>query len=170
MELVNIPTSTKGKVLIIALVIFGFFVVAGAIGSITLRKANPSDITGITQFVVINDNGLYKVRFSLTDQNNALVSSDAHVRFNMTEFNETASGSSSPMSPISESGYTEVYHSDENIKAYQFQDVRLLLTGATLLAYSWQIKPEWVHGNPDSATVQVTLPDGKRLAAQTRII
>jgi predicted 3-demethylubiquinone-9 3-methyltransferase (glyoxalase superfamily) len=146
--------SIKEKVLIIALVIFGFFVIAGAIGSTTIRKANPNDITGITQFVVLNDNGVHKARFSLNDQNNALVSSDANVRFNMSQANND----------------TLIYHSNENIKAYQFNDVTLILTGAKMLAYSWQILPEQLHGlNPDKAEVLVTLPNGKQLSAATEI-
>lgn len=58
------------------------------------------------------------------------------------------------------------------VVASQFSDVRLLLSCATLLAYDWQIKPEWIHGNvnPQTAIVQVTLPDGRKLTAHTETI
>lgn len=149
MELVNI--SRKKKALVTVIVIIGVFFIIGAIANSSSRVANPNDITGITQFVVINDNGLYKARFSLNDQNNAFVSSDANVNFTM--YGNQSGG----------------YHSDENITADQFQDVSLVLTGNTFLAYSWQINHESVHGSPDLAAIEVTLPNGKRLEAHTTI-
>jgi len=164
-------SPVKRTILTIGLTILAFFIVMGVIGSITLKNQNQKGqtyfnsnsnngipITGITQFVIINDNGLYKVRFSLNDQNDALVSSDARIHFTIC-CNYNASDYP-----------TKAYETAFNITADQFHDVTLVLTGTTLLAYSWQINSNEVYGNPSGAKIEVSLPNGKQLVASTDIL
>ncbi|HET7149293.1 MAG TPA: hypothetical protein VFI73_12425 [Candidatus Nitrosopolaris sp.] len=125
------------------------------------QKGQQTNITGITQFAVINDNGLYKVRFSLNDQDDALVSSDAHIHFTMCCIT-TASQTPADI--------TNAYDSNQTITADQFHDITLVLTGAKLLAYSWQINSNTVNGSPHIAHIEVSLPNGKLLTARTDIL
>jgi hypothetical protein len=133
-----------------------------------------ADITGITQFVVTNDNGLYKARFSLTDENNAFVASDGKLGFVMTEFNyNKLNAGFANTTYANELDNKVVYHSLDNIKAYDFRDIQLIYSGSTFLGYTWQIKPEWIQNYTkvcaDDAFMVFTLPDGKQLKASTPI-
>jgi hypothetical protein len=120
---------SKKKIVGIALVaIVGFFVILVVIGSTvpagTVYKATSSEqITGVSQFVVLKDGSLYKARFGFIDRDERPVTSDANVTFAVkTQANNQT-----------------IYERAFNIKAEQFQQYQLVLTGAPILAYSWQI-------------------------------
>jgi hypothetical protein len=86
------------------------------------KAQNPEQITGVSQFVVLNDGSLYKARFSLIDRNDRPVTSDANVTFAAkTHVNQT------------------VYERAFSVKAEQFQQYQIVVTGAPILAYAWQI-------------------------------
>ncbi|WP_337862615.1 hypothetical protein [Nitrososphaera sp.] len=82
--------SKKTTVLLIAAtvaVVFIGILVADSLDSLmspsskVLAGDSSSRITGVTQYYAIKDGSLYKVRFSLTDAENAFAASDAHVKF-----------------------------------------------------------------------------------------
>lgn len=176
---------SKKKIVGIALsVIVGFFVIiivaASTVPAGTVYKATSSDqITGVSQFVVLKDGSLYKARFSFIDGNERPVTSDANVTFAaMTQANQT------------------IYERTFNVKAEQFQQYQLVLTGAPILAYAWQIDGGEMTAQGQSASntttttrnatagggtvttpafdsgmktgvLTVTLPNGKSFTAQT---
>lgn len=176
---------SKKKIVGIALaVIVGFFVIvivaASTVPAGTMYKATSSDqITGVSQFVVLKDGSLYKARFSFIDRNERPVTSDANVTFAaMTQANQT------------------IYERAFNVKAEQFQQYHLVLTGAPILAYAWQIDGGEMTAQAQSVTntatttrnatagcgtvitpvfdsgmktgvLTVTLPNGKTFVAET---
>jgi hypothetical protein len=65
----------------------------------------------------------------------------------------------------------ERYKDEFNVKASEFKQYELQLTGQPFIAYAWQI-PEKVSGiasSPDTATITVTLPNGKTFTAEDTI-
>ncbi|MDQ4067394.1 MAG: hypothetical protein M3114_07390 [Thermoproteota archaeon] len=135
-----------------------FFFAPGAI------PADPDRITGISQYFVLRDGSLYKARFSLVDANNAVVTSDAAVKWVVKA--DAAYGQ-------------ELYRQEFNIKSIDFQTYQLVLTGAPVVAYSWQIDgnsfPEQFSSASSSTglprakvgILEVTLPNGKNFTADT---
>src|SRR5918997_6971018 len=136
---------SKKKIVGIALaVIVGFFVIvlvaASTVPAGTVYKAeNPEQITGVSQFVVLKDGSLYKARFSFIDRNERPVTSDANVTFSAkTQANQT------------------IYERAFNVKAEQFQQYQLVLTGAPILAYAWQIDSGEMTAQAHPATNTMT--------------
>lgn len=136
---------------IVLLIIIG--VVASFVAPGSVFKTDPNKITGITQFYVIKDGSLYKARFSLTDKDNGIVTSDAKVSFDA----KTDSGIS-------------FYHTDFNVKSEDFKTYNLVLTGAPVVAYAWQINGQSL-AHPSNvfpkAYLTVTLPNGKSFNADS---
>jgi hypothetical protein len=123
---------------IVLLIIIG--VVASFVAPGSVFKTDPNKITGITQFYVIKDGSLYKARFSLTDKDNGIVTSDAKVSFDA----KTDSGIS-------------FYHT-------------YMLTGAPVVAYAWQINGQSLAHPSNvfpKAYLTVTLPNRKSFNADS---
>jgi hypothetical protein len=136
---------------IIILIIIG--VVASFVAPGSVYKTDPSKITGVTQFFVLKDGSLYKARFSLTDKDNNIVTSDGKVSFDA----KTDTG-------------LALYHTDFNVKSEDFKTYSLVLTGAPVIAYAWQINGQSLT-HPSNvfpkAYLTVTLPNGKSFNADT---
>jgi hypothetical protein len=140
-----------GIILLIIIAVVASFLAPGSV-----YKTDPNKITGITQFFVIKDGSLYRSRFSLIDSNNGIATSDAKVSFTA----KTESG-------------TTLYHTDFNIKSEDFKTYSLVLTGAPIVAYAWQINRESLAHSPTDfpkAYLTVTLPNGKSFNADTSFI
>ena len=136
---------------IILLIVIG--VVASFVAPGSVYKTDPNKITGITQFFVLKDGSLYKARFSLTDKDNSIVTSDAKVNFDAK----------------TDTGVT-LYHTGFNVKSDDFKTYSLVLTGAPIVAYAWQINGQSLAHPPNvfpKAYLTVTLPDGKSFNADT---
>jgi hypothetical protein len=151
-----------GKKLKIVAAVIGGIIVLIVIGAMyfepdVVLKTDPNKITGISQFVVLKDGSLYKVRFSLVDQNNAYVTSDAHIHFFVC-------CDQSATTPIL------LYNAQGDIKAEQFQTYNLVISGAPIVAYAWQIDGNaFVNSYSNTATLVVTLPGGKSFTAHASV-
>lgn len=109
------------------------------------------EISTISNFSVIQDGPLYKVMFSLVDENTAYVSSDGHIKF-----------------MISEKGGEELYHQEFDVKAKQFKMGKVESFGDMYLGYyTWSFDASAVKTKDDelSAHMEFILPDGKILKA-----
>ena len=113
---------------------------------IILKVSDPYKITGMTQYYVLKDGSLYKIRFSLTDANNAIVASGAHVSFKAQANSSPINGSGSP---------SVIYTKDFDIRSTGFQTYQLVLTGAPIVAYAWQVK----RYRNAAVAVRFVLPD-----------
>jgi hypothetical protein len=141
-------------VVVIALVIAAA-VAASSIGTGNLSNANPGDITGVTQFYVIKDGSLYKVRFSLTDKNNNAVSNDAKVNF-----------------VVNSNNGNPIFKQNFDVKANDFKEYHIILTGAPILAYMWQINGTALSHNQSyfpKAILTLTIPNGKSFSTDQSI-
>jgi hypothetical protein len=125
--------------------------------------ANADSITGISQFFVLSEGNLYNVKFSLVDSNNAVVTSDASVKFIVT------GGSSNPSQVLGK----EIYRQEFDIKSADFQTYEQVLTGQPITAYAWQIDKNNSLPPPfntdgsyiKAAYLNVTLPNNKTLTS-----
>lgn len=139
---------------IIIIMIVGFFA-SYYVAPSSVLKANPDDITGVSQYFVLKDGSLYKVRFSLDNKNNAFVTSAAKINFIVK----------------TQDGRT-LFSDTFNIKSEDFQTYSLVLTGAPVVAYSWQIDGSKLqHSDTDfpKAYLTVTLPNGKSFNADAPV-
>lgn len=142
--------------IIIPIVIVGLFVIGGLL-SMPYINTNVEAISGVTQFYILEDGSLTKIRFSLIDNEGYVAASDANVSFVVT----------------SESG-RELYRDEFSVKASDFQQYQLQMTGQPIFAYAWQI-PELIEADGDSlsldtALLTVTLPNGKVFTAEQKIL
>jgi hypothetical protein len=138
--------------LIVVVVIVGLIILLG-LASTPYINRDVNSIVGLTQFYVIKDGGLYKMRFSLLDKDNAAAASDADVVF-----------------AIRDSSHNNLYSTAFHISSYDFKEYALILTGSPIIAYAWQINAGDVRTFSDSvktAVLTVTLPNGKVFNAQT---
>jgi hypothetical protein len=109
---------------------------------------------------VLKDGSLYKIRFSLSDKDNSgIVTSDANVSFTAKTNNNNNYTSSHVL-----------YRKDFSIKSEQFQTYAIVLTGAPIVAYTWQLNATDLQAQPGQfpmAYLNVTLPNGRMLNAST---
>src|SRR3712207_6129699 len=85
-------TSTIKIIGIAAGVIVGIFIIIAIAGASvspgSIYQANPDDIQGISQFVVMEEGSSVLARFSLVTPDNVYVTSDATVKFIITDGND----------------------------------------------------------------------------------
>ena len=67
------------KILIPVVVIIGVLAFIGILANIPYVNTNVDEIAGVTNFVIIHNGSLYKLRFSLTDNDGYVAASDANV-------------------------------------------------------------------------------------------
>jgi hypothetical protein len=109
----------------------------------------------------MKDGSLYKARFSLTDANEAVATSDANVTFTVKSgggFSPSSSSSPQANDPV-------LYQKAWNIKAEDFGQYQLVLTGAPIIAYSWQMDSAEITKNntgSKTAVLNVTPVGGNR--------
>jgi hypothetical protein len=143
----------KLKITIIVVVAVVAIIVIAGLASTPYINRDVNSIAGVSQFVVLKDGSLYKARFSLVDQDNYVSASDANVKFS-----------------IRDSSGNDLYSRAFNIGSYDFEEYKLLLTGAPIIAYAWQFNQGDVRGSSDSfktSYLTVSLPNGKVFDAQT---
>jgi hypothetical protein len=159
----GIDVRKQIKIVIAAVVglttlVVGVPIAASFIAPGTVYKTDPDKITSITQFHVLKDGSFYKIRFSLSDKDNSgVVTSDANVSFTAKTNNNNTS------SHI-------LYRKDFSIKSEQFQTYAIVLTGAPIVAYTWQLNATDLQAQPGQfpmAYLNVTLPNGRMLNAST---
>jgi hypothetical protein len=147
----------KLKIVIVVVVVLfiGVPIVLSFVSPGTVLKANPNNITGVTQFFVLKDGSLYNVRFSLVNKDSAAVPSDANVTF----------------AAKTKSGDDVLYSRDFRIKSQDFQRYRFVITGFPMVAYAWQLNAtdldKYPSGDFPTAYLNVTLPNGKMFNAST---
>jgi hypothetical protein len=143
----------------LATLVVGVPIAASFIAPGIVYKTDPDKITSITQFHVLKDGSLYKIRFSLSDKDNSgIVTSDANVSFTAKTNNNNNTSS-----------YI-LYRKDFSIKSEQFQTYAIVLTGAPIVAYTWQLNATDLQAQPGQfpmAYLNVTLPNGRMLNAST---
>ena len=83
-------------------------------------------IAGVTQFVAVKDGSLYKMRFSLVDNDNVASASDADVAYGIMD----------------KDNRQLLYNDTFQINASDFQQYQLILTGAPIHAYAWQVETQ----------------------------
>ena len=124
----------------------------------TVLEANPNNITGVTQFLVLKDGILYNIRFSLVNKDSAAIPSDANVTFAVK----------------TKSGDNVLYSRDFSINSQDFQRYRFVITGYPMVAYAWQLNAtdldKYPSGDFPAAFLNVTLPNGRMLNASTSYI
>jgi hypothetical protein len=142
-------------VIVVVVVIVGLFIV-GALASGPYVNTDVASIAGVTQFIAMKDGSLYKMRFSLVDNDNVASASDADIVF-----------------VIKNSAGRTLYSSNFHIIASDFQQYQLILTGAPVYAYAWQVGsgdiPSLSSGEVHDAFLLVKLPDGRVFDAKTSL-
>ncbi len=114
-----------------------------------------------------HEGSLYRIRFSLVDANDVVATSNAKVSFAM----------------LVDATNQTLYSRTFDIKSTDFQTYQLVLTGAPIVAYSWQVdsseiaRPQSVTNNNNQTTsldntmktalLTVTLPNGKTFTTDT---
>jgi hypothetical protein len=146
-------------VIVVVFLFIGLPIILLYVSPGTVLKTDPNNITGVSQFYVLKDGSVYNVRFSLVNNQSSVVTSDAHVSFAA----KTKSG--------------DVFYIREfDVKSGDFQTYNLVLTGAPITAYAWQItngtqlSSYQSSGGPPTAYLNVTLPNGKMFRASTTYI
>ena len=123
--------------------------------SVPYVNTNVQEIAGINQFIAIKDGSMYNFRFSLVDNDNAYAASNANVSFGIMDKNT--------------GGFVYVKHFP--VSTDDFKQYNLVLTGAPVHAYAWQINqtslPSLNSGGLYDALLEVVLPDGREFKAQT---
>lgn len=154
--------SSKKKIVgvVVGIVVAFFVIIAIAAASVppgTLHQTDPENIQGISQFVVLEQGSNIAARFSLNTPENVYATSDASVQFRI----------------VSGSG-TELYSQNFDIKASDFAQYELRLTGQPLIAYAWFLDAPPSRFESSSldlpeAFITVTLPNGKSFNAKTTL-
>jgi hypothetical protein len=137
---------SKGKkviIIVVPIVVVFVFLIA-VVGSQPYVNKNIDEIAGLTQFHVIKDGTITKLRFSFVDDQGYVAASDATV-------------------------HVKIYAYDQefSISANDFKQYRLQLTGQPLIAYAWQTTER--IGRDTYVQSNVTLPNGKQFTASDRV-
>jgi hypothetical protein len=141
---------------VIVVLFIGVPIVLSFVAPGTVLKGDANNITGVTQFFVLKEDGsLYNVRFSLINKDSVAVPSDANVTF----------------AAKTKSGDDVLYSRDFSIKSQDFQRYRFVTTGFPMVAYAWQLNAKdldkYSSGDFPIAYLNVTLPNGRMLNAST---
>lgn len=133
----------RTKALVIVIPVAAFLILVIGIGSQPYANRNPDEIAGITQFIVIKDGSITKLRFSLIDDQGYAAASDAVVRVKSPN-----------------------YEQEFSISANDFKEYKLQLTGQPIFAYAWQTTEDL---GSDYVGITVTLPNGKQFTDSDRV-
>jgi hypothetical protein len=141
---------------VVVVLFIGVPIVLSFVAPSSVLKADTNNITGVTQFFVLKeDGGLYKVRFSLVNKDGAAVPSDAKVTF----------------AAKTKSGDDVLCSKDFSVNTQDFQGYRFVITGFPMVAYAWQLNAtdldKYSSGDFPTAYLNVTLPNGRMLNAST---
>jgi hypothetical protein len=128
------------------------------------EDSSPDEVAGISQIIVLDDGSLYRARFSLVNNNSEVVTSDANITFTVT-----------PTTYIStpQQQNQTLYQRQFAIRAEDFQQYQLVLTGQPITVYAWQIDrnsllPPYTDSSyPKVALLNVTLPNNKTFTAES---
>jgi hypothetical protein len=134
------------------------------------KMITKTDVFGLTGFVVLKDGTLYKARFTLVDKDNYALYRDGHVLFQIYEkssiFNKDFE---------LETKQTLLYERSFEVKASDFAEYKLALTGQPIYAYAWQFKVSDVKEPKESdismgvAVIEFTTPDGETFKAEETV-
>jgi hypothetical protein len=141
---------------VVVVLFIGVPIVLSFVAPGSVLKADTNNITGVTQFFVLTeDGGLYNVRFSLVNKDGAAVPSDANITF----------------AAKTKSGDDVLYSKDFSVNTQDFQRYRFVITGFPMVAYAWQLNAtdldKYSSGDFPTAYLNVTLPNGRMLNAST---
>jgi len=129
-----------------------------------------TDVFGLTNFVVLKDGTLYKVRFTLVDRDGYAIYRDGNVLFQIYE-----KSSSFNKDFELETELTLLYEHAFDIKASDFAEYKLALTGQPVYAYAWQFKASDIKEPKESdistglAVIEFTAPDGEKFKTEEMI-
>lgn len=137
-------------ILLVTLGVSSIFISTGKVNT------NPDDVIGISQYFVQRDENLYNIRFSLTDKDSLWVISDASVEF-----------------VVKDDDGDILYSENFDIKSEDYKTFHLVLSGAPVIAYSWNIDGAKLNRGSlafHTAYLTVTLPNGKSFTAETPVL
>lgn len=139
----------KGKkvaIITIPIVVILFLLVIAGSGPYVNKDVTA--ISGIGNFVVLEQGSQYVARFSLVDAEMGPAAADVNVKVKV--------GMS--------------YEDEFVAPASEFKVYKLQLTGQEFVAYAWNLPEDFYGpGSSKTAIITVTLPDGRELKADTRV-
>lgn len=136
--------AVKIAIVVVVVIVGLFFAVVAFSGPYVNHDVDA--ITGIDDFVVLNQGSNYMARFSLVDDNFAPAAADVNVTFQG-------------------GGWIHNF----TAPAYEFSTYKLKLTGQEFVAYAWNLDSDYDFSENHDASIRVTLPNGKTFEAEDTV-